>query len=115
MARNNPRALVEAVEAAGTSASDQVFHEHKLRRAGIDTSPAAHKAAEARATQAAEPFTRAFKQMNFDLAFATVAELRELIEEGISNGSATEEKLDALVQDLQALQDLCESGKVYVR
>src|SRR5215468_329227 len=36
MAKNDPRAFADAVLSAGTSASDQAFHELKLRRAGVD-------------------------------------------------------------------------------
>lgn len=87
MARENPAALLDAIEAAGPSASDQVFHEHKLRRAGVDTTRAGRKRADAIAHEQTEPFRRAMARTHGALCVAAlndaIEELRAALEEGI--------------------------------
>jgi hypothetical protein len=104
MARKNPAALLDAIESAGVGASDQVFHEHKLRRAGIDTSKAARKAAEAAAHHQTEPIRRAMATADVALCVAALRDatehLRTAIEAGALDGDAITE-IAAAHEDFQ--------------
>lgn len=94
MARSNPAALVNAIQQAGTAATDQTFHELKLRRAGIDTTEATRKASVARAHQALEPVRKSVATVGLTLCVQALVEAKEHLQEAISE--------DALDEDLMA-------------
>jgi hypothetical protein len=115
MARSKPSDLVDAIQAAGVGAEDQVYHELRQRRAGVDTSKAGRKASAAAADVMVQPFRSMLRKIEADTILPYLAALKDTIEEGIADGTLTEHKLDAIRQDLLALADLCEAGKVFVR
>ena len=61
--RTAPDAVVAGIMAAPPAVQDQIFHNLKLERAGIDTSLPARKAAGARADHAVEPIRNAISNM----------------------------------------------------
>jgi hypothetical protein len=88
MVRNDPQAVVDAIMEAPEETREAIFHEVKQRRAGIDTSPANRKAAEAFAAEAVAPLKRAVT----GLAVATIADALD----------ATTDVLDQAIHDVPA-------------
>jgi hypothetical protein len=102
MTSKNPTALVNAIMEAPTSAVDQAFHELKLRRAGVDTSKANKKAAEAKADNILKPIRRAMATVSVDLCVAALNEAAEDLQNAMEEGALTS---DAMAQIDQAHQD----------
>lgn len=93
LAETDPGAVVDAILSAGIGASDQVFHEHKLRRAGVDTSRAGRKAAEAEAHQRAAPFRHALASAAAPLCAAAIREATEHLRNMIAEGALNDETM----------------------
>jgi len=104
MAKNDPRAFADAVLSAGTSASDQAFHELKLRRAGVDTSRANKKAAEAGAHAIAEPFRKLVASTNVTLCIAALKDATESLEKALTEDVITGEVMAEVEAALEAFQ-----------
>jgi hypothetical protein len=96
MARKDPRALADAVLSAGPGASDQAFHELKLRRAGVDTSTANKKAANAWAHQQAEPILQALANVDVELCIAALNDATQHLQTALSAGALNRENSDRI-------------------
>jgi hypothetical protein len=96
LARSNPRALADAIELAGPQATDEVYHELAQRRAGIDTSKANRKAADAGAHQQVEPIRRALAATDLVLCVAALNEATEHLQTAKSAGALTDESMAAI-------------------
>jgi hypothetical protein len=88
-----PTAVVDGIMAADTKTQDAIYHELKLRRAGIDTSEAGRKASVARTHQALEPVRRALASTGLVLCVQALTEAQEYLQKAISEGAATEEAM----------------------
>jgi hypothetical protein len=104
MAKNDPAALVAAIESAGVSASDQVFHEHKLHRAGVDTSPAARKAANATAHAIARPMQQAIAETNVTLCVSCIDEATEYLQAALDEDAVGMRAVNQITKALEAFQ-----------
>jgi hypothetical protein len=93
--RNSPDAVVDAIMSAPAATQDEIFHELKLRRAGVDTSTAARKASHARAHEAVAPFRSAIAAGHVALCVAALRDaldnLNEATEGGALDGEAVAE------------------------
>jgi hypothetical protein len=104
MARSNPSSLVDAIQSAGPGAEDQVFHEMKLRRAGVDTSKANRKAADAHAHQQIEPIRRALATADVALCVAALKDATEHLKTAQSAGALNEESMVGITEAHEEFQ-----------
>jgi transposase-like protein len=93
LAKEDPHALAKAIEEAGPQAMDNVYDELKLRRAGVDTSEAARKAAVARTHRDLEPVRRSMATSGLALAVQAIKDATEHLREAISADAVTSESM----------------------
>lgn len=91
----DPGGTVDDIMAAPEKVQDEIFHELKLRRAGVDTSRAARKGADAAAHAQAEPIRRAMASTEVALCVEAIKEATEHLvhatEAGVLNDEAMAE------------------------
>jgi len=90
LTRSQPRIVADAIMEA-PHAGEAIFGDVKLRREGIDTSPAAHKAAGAAAHRMVEPILRAIVAGNTILFLSALNEATEYLREIIDGGAMNDE------------------------
>jgi hypothetical protein len=104
LTRKDPAALVDAIEQAGPAAADQALQELKLRRAGVDTSRAARKAADAAAHRQVEPIMEALAMTDIELCIAALKDATEHLQSAISAGVLTDETVTRIAVVFEAFQ-----------
>jgi hypothetical protein len=104
LTRKDPAALVDAIEQAGPAAADQALQELKLRRAGVDTSRAARKAADAAAHRQVEPILEALAMTDIELCIAALKNATEHLQSAISAGVLTNETVTQIGVAFEAFQ-----------
>lgn len=85
-ANAEPGAVVDGIMAAPSATQDAIFHDLKLRRAGVDTSKSARKAAEANAHHQTEPIRRAMATAEVPLCVAALHDATEHLQAAITAG-----------------------------
>jgi len=114
-ARTSARDLASDILKAGPAAADQVFHELRQQRAGVDTSPANRKAAEAKANEVGDAM---IQFATFDLSCSGVAavlnEINERVAEAISTGKVSERTLASIEEAAKRLYETAVAGKAFV-
>jgi hypothetical protein len=114
-ARTSARDLASDILKAGPAAADQVYHELRQQRAGVDTSPANRKAAEAKADEVGQAM---IQFATFDLKCSGVAavldELNERVAEAISTGMVSERTLASIEEAAKRLYETAVAGKAFV-
>jgi hypothetical protein len=91
LTRKDPAALADAVLSAGPEASGRAFHEIKLRRAGVDTSKANKKAANAWAHQQAAPIRQAIAVVDAELCIAALNDATTHLQTALNAGALNSE------------------------
>jgi len=104
MARKDPASVAAAIMDAGTGASDQAFHELKLRRAGVDTSKANQKAANAFAHAQTEPIRRAVASTYVALCVQALKEATEDLQKAQEDGTLNNEAMAQISEAHEAFQ-----------
>jgi len=104
MAKSNAQATVDSIMDAGTGAADQVFHELKLRRAGVDTSKANQKAANAFAHAQTEPIRRAVASTYVALCVQALKEATEDLQKAQEDGALNNEAMAQISEAHEAFQ-----------
>lgn len=115
LARKDPVNLVSAIEDAGPAAMDNVYHELKLRRAGIPPSTKANrKAAEARASAFTEGIRRLF-QDDCSSVPAVIDELTEELETAVASEKVTMQTLEAIITAANRLVTTATAAKAFAQ
>jgi hypothetical protein len=115
MARTSARDLASTILKAGPAASDQVFHELRQQRAGVDTSPANRKAAEAKAGELGDAMVKyATHDLSCSGVAAVIDELNEKVAEAISKEQVSGRTLASIEQAAQRLYETAVAGKAFV-
>jgi hypothetical protein len=91
--RRRPDAVVDAIMEAPTSRQDEIYHELKLRRAGVDTSEANRKASVAKAHQQVEPIRRALASTELPLCIGALQEAKEHLQNMITQGALDDDAM----------------------
>lgn len=113
-AKRSPSAVVDAIQAAGVHAEDQIFAELSQRRHGIDTSPANRKAAEAAASTITDAMKRAVKAPLVNTTAAVLDGITEDLIEAIAEGTISGKALDQIEASARRLLDTVVSGRAFV-
>lgn len=100
----DPQGTVADIMAAPDKVQDEIFHELKLRRAGVDTSTAGRKAAEATAHAQTEPIKRAMASTDVALGLAALSEAAEHLRNAREAGALTEESMGLYQVAIDAVQ-----------
>jgi hypothetical protein len=119
MAKKDPGALVDAIEAAGPTAVDQVFYDLKLRRAGQGPLPKKPTKADAKAKKAksAAVADAAVSGILTSLLQTIPAQLDEIIDDvegAIAKSTMSAELLEKIEEAAQRLLNTVQAGKVFV-
>lgn len=115
MARTSARDLASSILKAGPAAADQVYHELRQQRAGVDTTPANRKAAEAKTNEVGAAMIKAAVHNVKCITIApAIDEMNEDVEEAISTGTVSVEVLEAIEQAAKRLLNTVVAGKVFV-
>ena len=92
-----PSSVVSGIMAAPAAVQDEIFHELKLRRAGIDTSPAARKASNAHAHEAVAPFRSAIAAGHVTLCVQALRDALDSLNEAAEAGVLNDETMGEIV------------------
>jgi transposase-like protein len=118
MAKKSPSALVDAIELAGPTAVDQVFHDLKQRRAGHGPSKRTNKAdAKGKRAKSAAVADAAVAPINQSLLQIIPAQLEEIAEEvegAIAKNMMSSQLLESIEEAAQRLLNTVQAGKVFV-
>ncbi len=103
VARQEPDAVVEGIMDAPESVQDRIFGELKMRRAGVDTSPANRKAADAAVDESyGQPIRRALQVMQLPMVVDALREARETLAQIRAKGGLTPEMLEPIAAEHEA-------------
>ncbi len=103
MVRQDPTAVVEGIMDAPESVQDRIFDELKMRRAGVDTSPANRKAADAAVDESyGQPIRRALQVMQLPMVVDALREARETLAQIRAKGGLTPEMLEPIAAEHEA-------------
>jgi hypothetical protein len=91
--RDDPPAVVEAIMAAPERTQDAIFDELKLRRAGIDRSTPARKAAKAQVSEVTEQVEKARVPLAVELCILGLTDAAEQLQEALEARALTPEML----------------------
>jgi hypothetical protein len=118
MAKKDPSALVDAIEMAGPTAADQIFHDLKLRRMGrpplARPTKAEIKGQRARSAEIADKFVAPIKRALVEVIPHQLDEISEEVQEAIAQRAVTEATLTAIEEAAQRLLNTVQAGKVFV-
>jgi hypothetical protein len=98
LARNEPKAVVAGIMDAPEEVQDEIFHELKLRRAGVDTSPATRKAAEAAGNEYAGAIRQSIATTHIELCIQALNDAAEQLAEAIAEDVVTPDGLERIDQ-----------------
>jgi len=94
--RHAPEAVVDGIMDAPEATQDRIFHELKLRRAGVDTSEANRKAAKAEVAEETEPLRRGLNQMGLALVVHQLEDIAEVLRVANQDGPIPTDLLDQI-------------------
>lgn len=94
--RHAPESVVDGIMDAPEATQDRIFHELKLRRAGIDTSEANRKAAKASAAEQTEPIRRGLELMGLALYVHQLEDVAEGLRQANEDGPIPANVLDQI-------------------
>ena len=95
-ARHEPDAVVAGIMSAPAAHRDRIFHDLKLERAGIDTSPANRKAAAARAAEAVQPILTTLARTQITFCVQALEEAKECLAVALREGAVDGAALDQI-------------------
>jgi len=95
-ARHEPQSVVDGILDAPEERREEIYQELKLRRAGVDRSPANRKAAEAAAHEIIEPIRRSIASTHIALCVQALTEAADELSEALAEGAVTPESLEAI-------------------
>ena len=114
-ARTSARDLASDILKAGPAAADQVYHELRQQRAGVDTSPANRKAAEAKANEIGGAMIKAAQ---FDLGCIGIPDVLDAYNERVAEAISTEmvsgRTLALIEEAAKRLYETAVAGKAFV-
>jgi hypothetical protein len=96
--RADPVGVVNAIMEAPVSQQDEIYHELKLRRAGVDTSEANRKASVARAHAQVEPIKRALASTELPLCIGALQEAKEHLQNMITEGALNDDAMTKITK-----------------
>ena len=102
--RSDPDGTVDDIMDLPPKVQDRLFHELKLRRAGVDTSKAARKGADAAAHHMTEPFRQAMVSGHVALCVAALKDAREELTACTDEGLLTSEAVEKIGKANEAFQ-----------
>jgi transposase-like protein len=103
-ARSKPEAVVDAIMDAPDHVQDEIYHDLKLRRAGVDTSRAGRKGADAAAHARTEPIKRAMASSQAQLCVEALNDATEALQIFTSEGNVTQESMAEIDAAHEAFQ-----------
>lgn len=105
-ALKDPDQAAKVIASLPPQVLDDVYHEARLARANEDRTPAARKAAQAKATAAVAPMKRAVATTDAALGIQALKEARDDIKRAIENDAMTSQQIataDKIVNDIANL------------
>jgi hypothetical protein len=96
-ARHEPEAVVDGIASAPKPTQDRIYHDLKLRRAGVDNSTANRKASQAATHQQLQPVRKAMATADLVLCVQALQEAAEHLQKAISDGAVNSETVVPVV------------------